>query len=155
MKHERVLAAGAFALALLQGPAVVAQTASPPMQAEAAAQAEPDAASVARPGYMIVISEGVDPAGMSAYARAAVPLMFKYRGKLLFATEEGQNEVLESGPYQPSVRVFEFPSLEAARGYYQSAEYQAAIPLRAGNGKIIVIVADAFVPDPKWGKPPE
>ena len=27
---------------------------------------------------------------------------------------------------------------------------QAAIPLRAGNGKIDVIVSDAFVPDPKW-----
>jgi len=105
------------------------------------------------PGYMIVITEDVNPAGMRDYAKIAVPLLLKFKGKLLFATPEGGNEVLEGGPYKPSVRVFEFPSLAAARGYYQSETYQSAIPLRAGNGKITVLVSDAFVPDPKWSKP--
>ncbi len=108
---------------------------------------------VSKPGYMVVIGNGVDPKKMGAYASAAVPLLLKYKGKLLFATEEGQTEVLEGGPFPGSVRVFEFPSLKSARDFYTSPEYQKAIPLRAGNGKIDVIVSDAFVPDPKWTQP--
>lgn len=106
--------------------------------------------SAARKGYMIVIGNGVDPARMGEYARAAVPLLLRYQGRLLFTTEEGQTEVLEAGPFPGSIRVFEFPSLHSARDFYYSDEYQAAIPLRAGNGKIDVLLADGFVPDPKW-----
>ena len=114
----------------------------------------PEAANppAAKPGYMIVIGNGVDPAGMSEYAGIAVPLLLKTGAKLLFATEEGQTEVIEGGPFPGSIRVFEFPTLQAARDFYYSDEYQAAIPLREGNGTIDVMLADAFVPDPKWFK---
>lgn len=111
---------------------------------------EPEAAPAPRPGYMVVIGNGVDPSGMSAYAKVAVPLLFKYGGKLLFTTGEGETEVIEGGPFPGSIRVFEFPTVQAARDFYYSDEYQAAIPLRLGNGKLDVIVADGFVPDPKW-----
>lgn len=102
------------------------------------------------PGYMVVIARGVDPTTMGDYANAAVPLLLQYGGKLLFTTEENNNEVIEGGPFTASVRVFQFPSLQAARDFYFSEEYQAAIPLRAGNGKLDILLADAFVPDPKW-----
>ena len=105
-----------------------------------------------KPGYMIVISRDVDPTQMGDYAKVAVPLLLQYGAKLLFVTEEDNNEILEGGPFPQSVRVFQFPSLQAARNYYQSDEYQRAIPLRAGNGKIDVILADSFVPDPKWSQ---
>jgi uncharacterized protein (DUF1330 family) len=114
--------------------------------------AHADEAAV-RKGYMIVIGTGVDPARMGEYARAAVPLLLRYQGRLLFTTEEGQTEVIEGGPFPGSIRVFEFPTLQDARDFYFSDEYQAAIPLRAGNGKIDVLLADAFVPDPKWRQP--
>jgi uncharacterized protein (DUF1330 family) len=107
-----------------------------------------------QPGYMIVIGNGVNPAGMRDYAAAAVPLIIKAGGKLLFATEEGKTEVLEGGPFPGSIRVFEFPSLQAARDFYYADAYQAAIPLRAGNGRIDVMVADGWVPDPKWFREP-
>jgi uncharacterized protein (DUF1330 family) len=131
MRHIACTVAAAAALALA-GPAQASGEAS------------------ARPGYMIVIGNGVDPAGMREYARVAVPLLLRYGGKLLFATEEGGTEVIEGGPFPGSIRVFEFPSLQAARDYYESEEYQRAIPLRAGNGRIDVMLADGFVPDPKW-----
>lgn len=99
---------------------------------------------------MVVIARGVDPTTMGDYANAAVPLLLQYGGKLLFTTEEDNNEVIEGGPFTASVRVFQFPSLQAARDFYFSEEYQAAIPLRAGNGKLDILLADAFVPDPKW-----
>jgi uncharacterized protein (DUF1330 family) len=122
--------------------------------ASASAQTAPATTATAKPGYMVVIGNGVDPKKMSAYAGAAVPLLLKAGGKLMFATEEGQTEVLEGGPFPGSIRVFEFPSLKAARDFYFSPEYQKAIPLRAGNGKIDVIVSEAFVPDPKWFQTP-
>ncbi len=109
---------------------------------------------IAKPGYMIVIGNGVDPAGMREYASIAVPLLIKTGARLLFATEEGQTEVIEGGPFPGSIRVFEFPTPDAARDFYYSAEYQAAIPLREGNGHIDVLLADAWVPDPKWFKKP-
>lgn len=115
-----------------------------------AASAGPDADQAAGHGYMIVISQDVNPAAMSAYAKVAVPLLFEYGAKLLFVTEENNNEVLEGGPFPQSIRVFQFPSIQAARDYYHSDEYQRATPMRAGNGKIDVILADRFVPDPKW-----
>jgi len=103
-----------------------------------------------KPGYMIVIGEGVDPAKMSAYAGAAVPLLLKAGGELLFVTDEGQTEVIEGAEFSGSIRVLRFPSLQAARDFYYSDEYQAAIPLRAGNGVIQVMLADGWQPDPKW-----
>jgi len=107
----------------------------------------------ARKGYMIVIGNGVDPARMGEYARAAVPLLLEYQGRLLFTTDEGATEVIEGGPFPGSIRVFEFPSLQSARDFYFSDRYQQAIPLRAGNGQLEVLLADGFVPDPKWAQP--
>lgn len=62
----------------------------------------------------IVIGEGVDPAKMGAYAGAAVPLLLKAGGELLFVTDEGQTEVIEGAAFPGSVRVLRFPSLQAA-----------------------------------------
>ena len=124
------------------------------LAAPVSAEERPAEGEAALPGYMVVIGNGVDPAGMRDYARAAVPLLFQYGGKLLFTTEEGQTEVLEGGPFPGSIRVFRFPSIQAARDYYYSDAYQAAIPLRAGNGKIDVMLGEGFIPDPKWGPPP-
>jgi hypothetical protein len=79
--------------------------------AQSPAPTAPQAAS--KPGYMVVIGNGVDPKRMGAYASAAVPLLLKYQGKLMFATEEGQTEVLEGG-------LERIPSRDsAARGQWQ------------------------------------
>jgi uncharacterized protein (DUF1330 family) len=108
-----------------------------------------------RPGYMIVIGRGVDSPRMGPYARATIPLLLEYGGELLFISEEGAAEVLEGGPFQSSIRVFRFPSLQHARDFYYSDRYQQeAIPLREGLGQLDVIVSDAFVPDPRWQAAP-
>ncbi|MCS6946151.1 MAG: DUF1330 domain-containing protein [Steroidobacteraceae bacterium] len=107
----------------------------------------PDKAAAPRPGYLIVIATGVDPQRMRDYARAATPIVIAHGGRLLFATREGENEILEGGPFASAIRVLEFPSVQAVRDFYHSAEYQKVIPLRLGNGKLDVMVADAFVLD--------
>lgn len=117
--------------------------------------AQPDEAGPAltdaRPGYMIVIGTGVDSPRMGPYARATIPLLLEYGGELLFISEEGEAEILEGGPFESSLRVFRFPSLQHARDFYYDERYQQeAIPLREGLGALDVIVSDAFVPDPRW-----
>ena len=126
----------ALLLATLAGRALVAETAD---------DAEP------RPGYMIVIGTGVDSPRMGPYAAATVPLLLEFGGELLFISEEHGAEILEGGPFESSIRVFRFPSLQHARDFYYSEAYQReAIPLREGLGQLNVIVSDAFVPDPRW-----
>lgn len=103
------------------------------------------------PGYMIVIGTNVESERMGPYARATIPLLLEYGGRLLFISEENAAEVLEGPAFTSSLRVFEFPSLQHARDFYFSERYQReAIPLREGLGTLNVIVSDAFVPDPRW-----
>lgn len=103
------------------------------------------AAAPARPGYLIVIGTGVDPLRLRDYGMAAGRIVMQRGGRLLFATREGANEFLEGGPFTSSIRVFEFPSVEAVREFYHSPEYQKVIPLRVGNGRFDIIVSDSFV----------
>ncbi len=113
--------------------------------------AEPTGQAATPPGYMIVIGTNVDSARMGPYARATIPLLLEYGGRLLFISEEQAAEILEGPAFTSSIRVFEFPSLQHARDFYFSERYQReAIPLREGLGTLNVIVSDAFVPDPRW-----
>ena len=106
-----------------------------------------------RPGYLIVIGNGVDPARLRDYGIQAGKLVARHGGRLLFATQEGQTEILEGGPFPGSIRVFEFPSVEAVRAFYRSAEYQQAIELRRGNGRFDLLVADSIAFDPRFQTP--
>ncbi len=118
-----------------------------------AADADPEhtAPATTPPGYMIVIGTNVESARMGPYARATIPLLLEYGGRLLFISEENDAEILEGPAFTSSIRVFEFPSLQHARDFYFSERYQReAIPLREGLGTLNVIVSDAFVPDPRW-----
>jgi uncharacterized protein (DUF1330 family) len=79
--------------------------------------------------YMIFLREGaiVDAAAMAEYSamnRSATP---DPNMKLL--TVYGAMETLEGEPAD-GVVILEFPSREAAKAWYESPAYQAAIPLR-------------------------
>ena len=57
-----------------------------------------------RPGFLIVIGNGVDPARLRDYGIQAGKLVARHGGRLLFATQEGQTEILEGGPFPGSIR---------------------------------------------------
>jgi uncharacterized protein (DUF1330 family) len=97
-----------------------------------------------RPGYLIVLGTEIDRKQIGIYARAANPIVTKFGGRLLVATQAGVTEVAEGKPFPGSVRVFEFPSVAAARAFYYSPEYQAIIPLRKGHAKFDILISDAF-----------
>ena len=63
-----------------------------------------------------------------------------------FVVHGGPVDVRE-GTLPGDVIVVEFPDRESARGWYESAAYQAIIPLRTSNSEGWVILADGVPAD--------
>lgn len=57
----------------------------------------------------------------------------------------GKHEVLE-GPAAEGIVLFSFPSLEAAHAWYDSPQYQAALPLRLRSADCRVIFFEGVAP---------
>jgi uncharacterized protein (DUF1330 family) len=76
------------------------------------------------PAYVVFIKEAThDDAEMARY-KAQVGASFVGR-EVIVRAAYGEQEVLE-GPPLEGVVILEFPSMEAARDWYRSPEYQAA-----------------------------
>ena len=69
-----------------------------------------------------------DPASYTQYRANTPATIEKYAGK--FLVRGGKVEPLEGQPPAPRIVVVEFPSLEQARAWYSSAEYQQLLPIR-------------------------
>jgi uncharacterized protein (DUF1330 family) len=66
------------------------------------------------------------------YRQAVVPLIEKFGGK--FTVKGGKVDVLEGQPDPRPMIVFEFPSMEAIRAWWDSPEYVPIKKLREGAG---------------------
>jgi uncharacterized protein (DUF1330 family) len=78
--------------------------------------------------YFIINISVKDTAGFEAYRQAVPATIAQYGGRYL--VRGGKHETLE-GTWQPTrLVVLEFPSVEAARRWYASEEYQRIKPLR-------------------------
>jgi uncharacterized protein (DUF1330 family) len=80
-------------------------------------------------GYIIARVTVTDPEAYAAYAAGATEAIRKYQGRPLI--RGGAHEALE-GEARPRNVVIEFDSMEQARAYYHSPEYQDAKARRAG-----------------------
>ena len=80
-------------------------------------------------GYLIARITVTDPAAYAEYAKGATEAMRLYNGRPL--VRGGAFEALE-GEARPRNVVIEFDSMEQARTYYNSPEYQAAKAKRDG-----------------------
>lgn len=81
--------------------------------------------------YIVAIIDEHDAETFEEYRRVALPVVAQYGGRSLL--QGTRNEVLE-GDWSPKrVVVVEFPSLQQARAWYDSAEYQAARKLRVAS----------------------
>jgi uncharacterized protein (DUF1330 family) len=96
-------------------------------------------------GYVILTEAVRDQAGIDAYARAAGASMVSGGASVLAA--DGQPQVLEGNWHGDRTVVLEFDSVEAARAWYESPEYEKAKPLRqAAADTNAVIVAGFEIP---------
>ena len=75
------------------------------------------------------------------YAQAAIPNIMAGGGKILTATPEF--ETMEGQP-QPVVVVVEFASMAAAKTWYESAAYQAIMPMRTASTNGWVVISPEF-----------
>ena len=91
------------------------------------------------PGYIIAHYKVTDGEGIGKYAEAVMPILAKHGGEALVV--DGNSCVMEGDAPHQSV-VVKFPSVEAAKGFYNSPEYQAIRHLRTDHstGGSLVIV---------------
>ena len=91
------------------------------------------------PAYLILDIHVEDPEEYAAYRERAPATLEAYGARYL--VRGGAHEVLE-GDWDPErVVVVEFPSVERAREWYRSPEYQelAAMRQRAAPGQVILV----------------
>ena len=87
--------------------------------------------------YILVDCKVTDPARYETYKKLAEVAIAQHGGRYL--ARGGENVLLE-GTRQPNrVVVLEFPTLERARSFYESAAYVAARAARAGAAEMNVV----------------
>lgn len=91
------------------------------------------------PAYVIAEVQVTDPAGYEAYRPLAGASIARAGGR--FVVRGGNADLLEGAPEPNRVVVIEFPDAEAARRWYHSDEYQAAVKIRQANstGRMILV----------------
>ncbi|HXM85348.1 MAG TPA: DUF1330 domain-containing protein [Stellaceae bacterium] len=89
--------------------------------------------------YLISEIDVTDPKAYEPYKTAASAAIARHGGK--YIVRGGKTLSLEGAPPKRMI-VLEFPDIEAAKRFHESAEYQAAIPLRkkASAGSRLYIV---------------
>jgi uncharacterized protein (DUF1330 family) len=79
--------------------------------------------------YLMVQSTIRDPAQYQKYRDAVLPLIKSFGGKVVV---RGAVEVFEGEPDARPMVVFEFPSLEAVKAFWNSPDYVPVKQLREG-----------------------
>jgi uncharacterized protein (DUF1330 family) len=89
--------------------------------------------------YVIAIDTVHDAAMMAEYAKVVAATLVPFDGR--FVVRGGKCTVLE-GEWQPRTVILEFPSREAAEGWYNSADYQKIIGLRLNSTRGSLVIID-------------
>lgn len=91
------------------------------------------------PAYFVVEIEITDAAAYDRYRPLAAASVERHGGK--FLVRGGRTETLEGGWSPKRVVILEFPSMEAARAFYRSPDYQEALKIRlaASRSKAILV----------------
>lgn len=94
------------------------------------------------PGYLIANIEVTDPAGFEQYRAKVSPLIAQFGGRYIVRGGEVRN--LEGSLPLRRLVILEFPSLEAAQRFYDSAEYQPLLKLRLASTKSDLVLAAGY-----------
>ncbi|MFI4934478.1 MAG: DUF1330 domain-containing protein [Caulobacterales bacterium] len=91
--------------------------------------------------YALIELEITSMDGMGPYIATVSDTITNHGGKYL--VRAGNTEVVEGGLGEyPAKVILEFPSMEAAKNWYNSAEYQAILPHRMANSKCNFVWAE-------------
>ncbi len=94
------------------------------------------------PAYLIVETDITDPEQYEQYKAASPGAIAAHGGR--FVVRGGETAVLE-GDWSPKrLVVVEFDDLEAAKRFYDSPEYQAAMKLREGAASLNMVAVEGI-----------
>jgi uncharacterized protein (DUF1330 family) len=92
------------------------------------------------PAYLLVELEIVDPIGFGEYRKAVVPLVEKYDGKYLAASD--RVEALEGNWHPKRIVMIEFPSMQKAKEWFGCEEYREPSKIRKRTAKTKMILME-------------
>lgn len=90
------------------------------------------------PAYLIATTKVTDPQQYQRYTALTPPALAAAGGRMI---ARGQHEVLEGAWPDARMVILEFPTLEAAKSFYNSSLYQKAKSEREGATEFFNIVA--------------
>ena len=90
--------------------------------------------------YVVVQEDITDEATFDSYHKQVVPMITAHGGR--YIVRGGKFTVLEGEWAMPRLVIIEFPSRQAAEGWYRSPEYQKILPLRLKSGKGNLVIVD-------------
>ncbi len=90
--------------------------------------------------FMIIQAEITDPARFMEYAKQAPALIEKFGGR--YRSMRGESEQLEGEADARKIVVSEWPSMDAAREFWNSPEYEALKKLREGAAEVHVYLVE-------------
>jgi uncharacterized protein (DUF1330 family) len=93
-------------------------------------------------GYAIFTEHVTDPDAMNVYSQAALPTLLAAGATPLVVGPPA--DVLEGEWHGTQTVILEFASVEAAREWYHSPEYQAAIPKRQAAAQSNAVIIAGF-----------
>lgn len=96
------------------------------------------------PAYLIAHVEVQDSAGFAEYRDRVTSVIEAYGGRYL--VRGGALETLEGAEQRRRLVVVEFPSMDAARGFYHGPEYAPVLQLRLDSAASDVILVDGWTP---------
>ena len=83
------------------------------------------------PAYIVAEIEVTDPAQFERYRPLAAETIARHGGR--YIVRGGNTDLLDGGPAPSRVVILEFADAGAARRWYESPEYQAALKLRLAS----------------------
>jgi len=97
------------------------------------------------PAYLIAHLDVTDPSAFESYRSAVPAVIAKFGGRYL--VRGGAVEVLEGEWPVPRLVILAFDSLDQARRFYKSPEYQEILPLRLAAAKGNVVLVEGMADD--------
>lgn len=93
-------------------------------------------------GYLIANLDVTDATKFEEYREKVRPLIEKFGGRYL--VRGGELRRLEGNLPLHRLVVLEFPTLEAAQRFYDSAEYRPILKLRLDSARSDVVLAEGY-----------
>ncbi|MBX9945102.1 MAG: DUF1330 domain-containing protein [Reyranella sp.] len=87
-----------------------------------------------------------DPEAMKQYSAKAFDTLVPYGGKVIVRTNNLEIRESNNGPgWRPTrLLIIEFPSMVAARAWYDSPEYQELLPIRLSAATENVVIVEGL-----------